>query len=172
MARRNKRASMREGPLSDLFRSTADDAPADPPEMDAPGAPRERDEEAAPRYGREDPAEAKKAAADAAPAEPPRPRPSRPAPRPPSRSPSEPPPAPPPVPSSRPSRAFPGLLRPGLRVDARREQRVRPRAAETGLLRGAACRASSARTTCRARRATGARSRPTSRPGRASRTSR
>jgi cell division protein FtsZ len=38
---------MREGPLSDLFRSTAEDAPADPPE--------------APRYGRQDPAEAKKA---------------------------------------------------------------------------------------------------------------
>jgi cell division protein FtsZ len=37
---------MREGPLSDLFRSTTDDAPIDPPE--------------APRYGREDPAEAKK----------------------------------------------------------------------------------------------------------------
>jgi cell division protein FtsZ len=47
MARRNKRASMREGPLSDLFRSTSDDAPIDPPE--------------APRYGRQDPAEAKKA---------------------------------------------------------------------------------------------------------------
>jgi cell division protein FtsZ len=46
MARRNKRASMREGPLADLFRSTADEAPADPPE--------------APRYGRQDPAEAKK----------------------------------------------------------------------------------------------------------------
>ena len=29
---RRKRASMREGPLSDLFRSTSDDAPADPPE--------------------------------------------------------------------------------------------------------------------------------------------
>ncbi len=41
MARRNKRASMREGPLADLFRSTAEDAP---------------------RYGRLDPAEAKKAA--------------------------------------------------------------------------------------------------------------
>ena len=54
---RRKRASMREGPLSDLFRSTADDAPADPPE--------------APRYGREDPAEAKKAEAEApAPPEP------------------------------------------------------------------------------------------------------
>jgi cell division protein FtsZ len=50
MARRDKRASMREGPLSDLFRSTADDAPADPPE--------------APRYGRQDPAEAKKAEQD------------------------------------------------------------------------------------------------------------
>ncbi|HEY6731999.1 MAG TPA: cell division protein FtsZ [Solirubrobacterales bacterium] len=47
MARRNKRASMREGPLSDLFRSTSEDAPVDPPE--------------APRYGRDDPAEAKKA---------------------------------------------------------------------------------------------------------------
>ena len=50
MARRNKRASMREGPLADLFRSTADDAPADPP-----------------RYGREDPAEARKAADEAVP---------------------------------------------------------------------------------------------------------
>ncbi len=50
MARRNKRASMREGPLSDLFRSTAEDAPVDPPE--------------APRYGRQDPAEAKKAEAE------------------------------------------------------------------------------------------------------------
>jgi len=37
---------MREGPLSDLFRSTSEDAPIDPPE--------------APRYGRDDPAEAKK----------------------------------------------------------------------------------------------------------------
>ncbi|MBS1886612.1 MAG: cell division protein FtsZ [Actinobacteria bacterium] len=47
---------MREGPLADLFRSTAEDAPEDPPE--------------APRYGREDPAEARKAEADAAPVEP------------------------------------------------------------------------------------------------------
>jgi len=39
---------MREGPLSDLFRSTSDDAPIDPPEV--------------PRYGRQDPAEAQKAA--------------------------------------------------------------------------------------------------------------
>src|SRR3954453_12748305 len=46
MSKRNKRASMREGPLSDLFRSTSEDAPMDPPE--------------APRYGRQDPAEAKK----------------------------------------------------------------------------------------------------------------
>jgi cell division protein FtsZ len=46
---RRKRASMREGPLSDLFRSTSDDAPADPPELEEP------------RYGRLDPAEAKKA---------------------------------------------------------------------------------------------------------------
>jgi cell division protein FtsZ len=51
MARRNKRASMREGPLADLFRSTSDNAPEDPPE--------------APRYGRVDPAEARKAEADA-----------------------------------------------------------------------------------------------------------
>jgi cell division protein FtsZ len=48
---------MREGPLADLFRSTTDDAPADPPEM------------AEPRYGREDPAEAKKAAEEARPVE-------------------------------------------------------------------------------------------------------
>ncbi len=36
MARR-KRASMREGPLADLFRSTSDDAPADPPEAPVRG---------------------------------------------------------------------------------------------------------------------------------------
>ncbi len=53
MARRNKRASMREGPLADLFRSTSGDAPADPPE--------------APRYGRLDPADAKKAEAETTP---------------------------------------------------------------------------------------------------------
>jgi cell division protein FtsZ len=51
MARRNKRASMREGPLADLFRSTSDDAPVDPPEE--------------PRYGRLDPADAKKAEGEA-----------------------------------------------------------------------------------------------------------
>ncbi len=40
MARR-KRASMREGPLADLFRSTIDDPPADPPEAPRPGKRRE-----------------------------------------------------------------------------------------------------------------------------------
>jgi cell division protein FtsZ len=35
---RRKRASMREGPLADLFRSTSDDAPADPPEGRDPAA--------------------------------------------------------------------------------------------------------------------------------------
>jgi cell division protein FtsZ len=63
MARRNKRASMREGPLADLFRSSGADSPEDPPEAPRPGR-------AAPRYGREDPAEAQKAEADAAPVEP------------------------------------------------------------------------------------------------------
>src|SRR5690242_19117719 len=63
MARRNKRASMREGPLADLFRSTGADAPEDPPE-----APRRGSAEG--RYGRDDPAEARKGDADAAPVEP------------------------------------------------------------------------------------------------------
>ena len=65
MARRNKRASMREGPLADLFRSTSDDV--------------------APRYGREDPAEARKAEEEAAPVEQGAPEPE---------AASEPPPAP------------------------------------------------------------------------------
>ncbi len=43
MARRNKRASMREGPLADLFRSTSEDAPEDPPE--APGTFFDQDQE-------------------------------------------------------------------------------------------------------------------------------
>jgi len=38
---RRKRASMREGPLADLFRSTADDSPVDPPEAPAPPAAEE-----------------------------------------------------------------------------------------------------------------------------------
>ncbi len=82
---RRKRASMREGPLADLFRSTSDDPPADPPEAsggstagpdeDAGGALRAKpsstpstpsppagerpgpDGPAEPRYGRHDPAE-------------------------------------------------------------------------------------------------------------------
>jgi cell division protein FtsZ len=38
---RRKRASMREGPLADLFRSTIDDPPADPPEAPIPGQRKE-----------------------------------------------------------------------------------------------------------------------------------
>jgi cell division protein FtsZ len=49
---------MREGPLADLFRSTSDDPPADPPEAPAPREP---------RYGREDPVEAQRQAEDAPP---------------------------------------------------------------------------------------------------------
>ena len=82
---RRKRASMREGPLADLFRSTADDAPLDPPEAPAAEQPpaepeppvqessespperlkrvfseepkvrREESAPEAPRYGREEP---------------------------------------------------------------------------------------------------------------------
>ena len=51
---RRKRASMREGPLADLFRSTSDDTPLDPPE--------------APRYGREDPVESQRSAEETPPA--------------------------------------------------------------------------------------------------------
>ncbi len=81
MARRRKRASMREGPLADLFRSTSDDLPEDPPEAPSPGereaeepqaaspepaAPAERsevpagageDDPYAARFGRRDPVE-------------------------------------------------------------------------------------------------------------------
>ena len=60
MARRRKRASMREGPLADLFRSTVDDPPADPPEAPRPG---ERREEA--RKKPETPPAGDPAAADA-----------------------------------------------------------------------------------------------------------
>jgi len=55
---RRKRASMREGPLADLFRSTSDDPPADPPEAPRPPERPSREE---PRYGREDPVEAQRA---------------------------------------------------------------------------------------------------------------
>ncbi len=66
---RRKRASMREGPLADLFRSTVDDPPVDPPEAPEPGQRREQepapeaeaapqaehDTAAKPRWGREEP---------------------------------------------------------------------------------------------------------------------
>ena len=63
---RRKRASMREGPLADLFRSTVDDPPVDPPEAPKPGEGRAADSSreasspepstsSQPRYGREDP---------------------------------------------------------------------------------------------------------------------
>jgi cell division protein FtsZ len=60
---RRKRASMREGPLADLFRSTSADPPADPPEAPRPEEPPAREET---RYGREDPAEAAARAGDEA----------------------------------------------------------------------------------------------------------
>jgi cell division protein FtsZ len=65
---RRKRASMREGPLADLFRSTVDDQPADPPEAPTPEEKErshEREQKGRPpapeggpvkaHYGREDP---------------------------------------------------------------------------------------------------------------------
>ena len=62
---RRKRASMREGPLADLFRSTSDDPPADPPEAPIPGersgSEEQRQAPAQPRYGREDPVDAQRA---------------------------------------------------------------------------------------------------------------
>jgi cell division protein FtsZ len=66
---RRKRASMREGPLADLFRSTSDDPPADPPEAPVSGQRSEREDPPAPvpeepRYGREDPVEAQRTEED------------------------------------------------------------------------------------------------------------
>ena len=56
---RRKRASMREGPLADLFRSTIDDdPPADPPEAPKPGEKRADELQGGPdrpRFGRDDP---------------------------------------------------------------------------------------------------------------------
>jgi cell division protein FtsZ len=55
---RRKRASMREGPLADLFRSTVDDPPADPPEAPIPGEKRADELQGGPdrpRFGRDDP---------------------------------------------------------------------------------------------------------------------
>jgi cell division protein FtsZ len=111
MARR-KRASMREGPLADLFRSTIDDPPADPPEAPRPGERRpepdsERISEALgedssfePRFGREDPAEKVRHPEPAAetpepPSPPPGPDPQPPVPDPGPPPPPEPEPAPP-----------------------------------------------------------------------------
>ena len=68
--RRRKRASMREGPLADLFRST--DEPEDPPE--APQS-RERGEATAPDARRAGPADPRRAAGAAAPAPAPSPSP-------------------------------------------------------------------------------------------------
>ena len=45
---RRKRASMREGPLSELFRSTSDDAPLDPPEAGSDPAKGQTDKAAGP----------------------------------------------------------------------------------------------------------------------------
>jgi cell division protein FtsZ len=67
MARRPKRASMREGPLADLFRST--EAPDDPPEAPAPTKRREREPEPGARE-QETPAEPERAAAEPEPATP------------------------------------------------------------------------------------------------------
>ena len=140
----NKRASMREGPLADLFRSTSDDAPADPPE--------------APGYGREDPAEASEAAGRASRRygrEDPR-RGAERAERGRGRAPA-------PEPESEPSRAASSTE--GQRRDA-------ARAPEAGLLRGAAAAQRREIEPIVETRATGARSPPTSRPAAASRTSR
>src|SRR5512133_623825 len=48
---RRKRASMREGPLADLFRSTIDDLPADPPEAPRPGERRSTEQTEAEQGG-------------------------------------------------------------------------------------------------------------------------
>jgi cell division protein FtsZ len=101
MARR-KRASMREGPLADLFRSTVDDPPVDPPEAPMPGersagaeAP-QSDETVGPRYGREEPVPGAETPQPPAPspdpAPSPQPQPPTPQPEPPSPDPEPPPP--------------------------------------------------------------------------------
>ncbi len=99
---RRKRASMREGPLADLFRSTIDDPPADPPEAPAPGERRKKTddqppaagERAEPRFGRQDPAEKVRAETPS----PPQPDPGPPAPPQPDPAPPEPEPEPVPPP--------------------------------------------------------------------------
>ena len=102
---RRKRASMREGPLADLFRSTVDDPPVDPPEAPIPGQARssEQTEEvshsSSPRYGRADPvppgAETPQPGPPTPspdPAPPPQPGPPTPEPGPPGPEPEPPPP--------------------------------------------------------------------------------
>src|SRR4051812_30371732 len=112
MGPRRKRASMREGPLADLFRSTIDDPPADPPEAPRPGERRpEREEQPPdepvrqqpskkwePRYGREDPAEKRPPEHEEGTAETPGPPSPPPSPDPPS-PPDPQPPAPEPEPT-------------------------------------------------------------------------
>jgi cell division protein FtsZ len=92
MARR-KRASMREGPLADLFRSTVDDPPVDPPELEPAGTEEEADQ--SPRFGRDDPVPEAESPQPPSPtpdpAPSPQPQPPSPQPEPPSPD-SEPPP--------------------------------------------------------------------------------
>jgi cell division protein FtsZ len=107
---RRKRASMREGPLADLFRSTIDDPPADPPEAPRPGEgraaekgpvdrpaeqapPAPEPETSKPRFGRDDPvAETPQPPAPSPdPAPTPQPEPPTPQPEPPSPDPTPPP---------------------------------------------------------------------------------
>jgi cell division protein FtsZ len=78
--RRKDRASMREGPLADLFRSTVDDAPADPPEAPDLKKP-----------SREDPVAETPPVPTPDPAPPPTPDPPTPQPGPPEPDPSPPP---------------------------------------------------------------------------------
>ncbi|MGH2980951.1 MAG: cell division protein FtsZ, partial [Solirubrobacterales bacterium] len=132
---RRKRASMREGPLADLFRSTVDDPPADPPEAPRPGerekteqtgaeqgghhrdAPGREAEEVSrtgsqdtptrPRFGREDPV-APRVETPQPPAPSPDPAPS-PQPEPPTPQPEPPSPEPePPPPQMREPATLPG----------------------------------------------------------------
>src|SRR4051794_20495896 len=94
MARR-KRASMREGPLADLFRSTVDDAPADPPEAPDLGDKREQDtEDVAPRFGRDDPVAETPTPPSPTPDPAPSPQPEPPTPQPEPPSPEPEPPSP------------------------------------------------------------------------------
>ena len=94
---------MREGPLADLFRSTVDDPPVDPPEAPTPGESRASEQadsvpsSSKPRYGREDPVAPHDETPQPGPPSPapdpaPPPGPSTPEPEPPSPEPEPPPP--------------------------------------------------------------------------------